>query len=674
MTGGRFNPFREVIVSDARRPEPVVTGLNDLPIRKLRERMSPLLAGDPPWILEAAARALLVSSEAPGYGKSHLISRLFREMHGRASVIYVQPFQNTRTPFQSLMLALVRELHFPDREGPNGWNQDDPSQLDLLAHGVLAHLVADLIEGAVEGFQINAVPGMAAKIRADPLGAFLRGRDPWAEWLVEHWEKFERVFEPALARRGVRVQKAGPWLRVLRVYAFAPFDPVLRRICTDWICGEPSSQEEASGIGLRASDLISGDISPEETNEICRERLHDICELASFFRPFIFCFDQTEVYCGSVALARVFGAVVATLVNEMRGHIVLVTANQRPWQDRLSPHIEDADRQRFDPPILLEGLNRSQAEELVRLRMRAVNCGEAEIPRFLEGKWLSELFPAETSQMGARAFLETCRERWNPEETADLEALYRERKDQILAAPKRHVFEPDTLQWLIEVAANGLPGIEVESIQEKYAAVKWKTSRGACFFGFLPGSNWRQWLAVARTGESLAPCKYVFFRVPGQPLIPGPAWRCRDEIERAKAGTLEIIRITIEELAELYAPRDLYADAAQGDIPFTTQQVIDFLQKHLTRYWMRFQEPIARPRPAEEQSGRDEDIPRPGPLAEEIRLIVEEARFLSLEELIGKLNRPEATREMVLEAVGYCSHIRLHSHPTMTVLQWQRSA
>ena len=89
---------------------------------------------------------------------------------------------------------------------------------------------------------------------------------------------------------------------------------------------------------------------------------------------------------------------------------------------------------------------------------------------------------------------------------------------------------------------------------------------------------------------------------------------------------------------------------------------------------MRFQEPIARPRPAEEQSGRDEDIPRPGPLAEEIRLIVEEARFLSLEELIGKLNRPEATREMVLEAVGYCSHIRLHSHPTMTVLQWQRSA
>jgi hypothetical protein len=674
MTDGRINPFREVIVSDARRPEPVVKGLNDLPMRKLRERMSPLLAGDPPRTLESAARALLVSSEEPGYGKSHLISRLFREMHGRASVVYVHPFQNTRTPFQSLMLALVRELHFPDREGPNGWNQDDPSQLDLLAHGVLAHLVADLIEGAVEGFHIDAAPGTASKIRSDPLGAFLRGRDPWAAWLVAHWEKFERVFEAALARRGVRVQKAAPWLRVLRTYAFAPFDPVLRRICADWICGEPFAQDEAAGIGLRASDLISGEISPEETNEICRQRLRDICELACAFRPFIFCFDQTEVYCGSPALAHVFGAVVATLVNEMRGHVTLVTANQRPWQDRLSPHIEDADRQRFDPPILLEGLNRSQAEELVRLRMRAVDCGEDEIPRFLEGKWLLELFPAAASQMGARAFLETCRERWNPEEKADLEALYRERKDQILATPKRHVFEPDTLQWLVEVAANGLPGIGVESIQKQYASVKWITSQGDCFFGFLPGSHWRQWLAVARTTGRLASGKYLFIRVPGQPLIPGPAWKCRDEIERAKAGTLDIIRLTIEELAELYAPRDLYADAAQGDIPFTTQSVIEFLQKHLERYWMRFREPIARPGPAETQPGRDADIPRPGPLAEEVRLIVEEARFLSLEDLVAKLNRPTATREMVLEAVGYCSHIRLHIHPTMTVLQWQRGA
>ena len=215
-------------------------------------------------------------------------------------------------------------------------------------------LVAHLIEGAVEGFEINAVPGMAAKIRGRSAWAFLRGRGATqgrSGWSSIQGRSLRGCFEPGIgATGGCGCKKAGPWLRVLRAYAFAPFDPVLRRICTNWISGEPSSQEEASGIGLRASDLISGDISPEETNDICRERLHDICELASFFRPFIFCFDQTEVYCGSVALARVFGAVVATLVNEMRGHIVLVTANQRPWQDRLSPHIEDAHFQRFYLP------------------------------------------------------------------------------------------------------------------------------------------------------------------------------------------------------------------------------------------------------------------------------------------------------------------------------------
>jgi len=678
MTKSALNPFRDVIVSDARKPEPTVPGLNEYPLQALRVRFAGLTEGDAPRLLQAAERALFISSESPGYGKSHLISRLFRETQGKASLIYIYPFQNPQTPFQSLMLALVRELHFPDRENSSSWNRDDPSQLDKLAHAVLAHLVADLIEGAADSFAIDAPPDAAAAMREDPLLAFQRGSNDWGQWLSQQWDTLEKVFEPALARRGLRLRRPDEWLRVLRTYAFAPFDPYIRRICTDWMCGQPFDSAEAVRVGLRAQDAISSDVSPAEVNDNCRERLHDICELACYFRPFIFCFDQTEVYCGSPQLAHAFGTVVATLVNDVRGHLTMVTANQKPWTDRLRPHIEDADLDRISqPPILLEGLNRAQAEELVRLRMRAVDLKDEDAGRFLKGAWFQELFPTEGKQLGARAFLQRCNEQWSgPEPAVDLETLFAERKDKILATPKRHAFEPDTLQWLVEVAANGISGIEVESIQEKYAQVKWETPRGTCLFGFIPGSHWKQWLTVARVSQACGqaaakPCKFIFFRAPGQPAIPGALWVARDEIERAKASTLQIIPLRLGELAELYAPRDLYADAAQGDIPFSPEEVIAFIQKLLAPYWSRFGAAIPSAGGASAPVRGEEDIPQPGPLADEVRTIVERVRFLSIEELIAALKQPGITREAVLEAAGFCGEIRLHAHPKMTVLQWQ---
>lgn len=684
MTDEALNPFRDLIVSDARARNLTVRDLNEKPLRVLRERFSELSRATPPRPLQAARPALLVSSDEPGYGKSHLISRLFRELHGQASLVYVQPFQNAATPFQSLMLAVVRELHFPDRESTGAWNRDAPSQLDFLAHAVLAHTLADFIEGAVAGLEIVADPGTAASLRADPMGAFQRGQNLWAAWMKDYWPKLEKAFEAAMARRGLELRQGDAWLRVLRTYAFAPFEPVVRRLCTEWMCGQPIDGEEAIRIGLRSSDAISGDISAEEVNGICRERLRDLCELSAYFRPFVFCFDQTEVYCGAPALARSFGMLIASLVNEARGHLVMVTANQRPWTDRLLPHIEDADRQRIEqPPIFLEGVNRAQAAELVRLRMEDVGLTPADVSRFLEGPWFRAIFTSETTQMGARTFLQKCKEQWSGRvEMADLAALFEERRDQILASPKRHVFEPDTLQWLMEVAARGLPGIDVESIQNRYASVTWKTAERRSFFGFLPGSNWKQWLAVARSSQRCreqegGACKYVFFRAPRQPPIPGAAWQCRAEIEQAKTAALQIICLTVEELADLYAPRDLYADAAQGDIPFTPEEVIAFVQKRLGPYWLRFAGPLreestgtATPQP-EASPGENEEIPQPPALVDKVRAIVERARFLSIDEVITALDGAGVSRDEVLEAAGFCSEIRLHVHPKMVVLQWQ---
>ena len=49
---------------------------------------------------------------------------------------------------------------------------------------------------------------------------------------------------------------------------------------------------------------------------ICKQRIQDFCTLAGYYRPFVFCFDQTENYGTHADTARKFGEVIGDLINE----------------------------------------------------------------------------------------------------------------------------------------------------------------------------------------------------------------------------------------------------------------------------------------------------------------------------------------------------------------------
>jgi len=591
----RTNPFADLIVIDPRQPEPVVGGLNDRPLRDLLGEFERLQEGPAPRTQKPARHAQLITSPEPGFGKSHLIGRLFRELHGKATLVYVLPFQNPTTVFQSLMMAIAREIHFPDRAGSGGWNPEEASQLDLLAHAVLANLLADLVESRRVIDAEN--PGeIAATLRRDPLRALNRGAagDSWADWLRQHFETLRPFLDECLSRRGVSLKARG-WLRVLLTYAFAPFQPSARQMCLDWIVGQPLGDEERERIGLRGTETVDGDITPEQANDLCRTRVADLCQLACFYRPFVFCFDQTEVYGHHAGLARSFGMVLAALVNEATNHLTLVTSNQHPWVKRIQPNIEEADLDRIArPPVILEGLNRQQGEELVHLRLQSGLPNDPRNGNFLRGDWLSELFPTDRNQMGARHFLQKCKERWDnePLRVIPLPDLYQQRLQRLITAPKRLLFEPDSLQWVIEEAARGLEEVTVERVEgERYFSVVWKTPDRWCFFGFLGGANWRQWKAVAqeataRREKGPVPARAIFFRTPELPPVPNPRWQHTEELDEAiRCGALQLIHLRSEEVAALYAAKDLFAEAAQGDIAFTGAEVLAFLREELRPWW-----------------------------------------------------------------------------------------
>ena len=115
-----------------------VEGLNNAPLNALLSKFSALGGALPRTRPAQAAKAQLVASPDRGYGKSHLLGRLFTKLGRRATKVYLRPFQDPYKAWHSILLLTIQELDRPDDE-----NAGAPSQLEALAIGTLAHVVAD---------------------------------------------------------------------------------------------------------------------------------------------------------------------------------------------------------------------------------------------------------------------------------------------------------------------------------------------------------------------------------------------------------------------------------------------------------------------------------------------------------------------------------------------------
>ncbi len=632
------DPFADWVFREPRQGAASVAGLNDHALANLLAQFRRL---HPP--ADTAARnsrprrlaepAALVVSPQPGYGKSHLIGRLFAALEGRATLIYVAPFQSPSLCWQSVLLRMVQELTFPDRQNTDAVlppGIEPPTQLDAFAHGVLAHLLAGLIEhGRVEH---SDPAGAAAWLRDDPLGAFVLSdpSHPWSEWLRSTFEHFHHEMEMELRRAGLTLNSPG-WLRVLFRYAASLPGDEVRALSLAWLSGQALEPAEGQLLGLRTGELTPADL-PDQINELCWRRLLDFCQLAGFYRPFVLCFDQTEAYGHSPALARTFGTVIAQIHLLAAHQMTVVTANQVPWETTVAPTMETADKDRF-VPLPLEGLNRAQAAELVRLRCAAHDVPADATHAFLDGGWLTEKFPTERNRMGIRQFLQGCSARWRqpdgtwhrvqpvngsvpenghaalpppePPPTPTLNQILDRYTGQIARQPKRLGFNPDVFRWLVEEAAAGQDDCTISLNADSprgYLPVVWTVGEtgGKVFFGFEPGDNWKRWRGILRDARTCCvPSKEqpdtfvgkaVFFRTSEQPPVPGSRWAIAAEFNEARASFLDVIELDASATAELYAARNLYLDAVAGDLPYAADEAQAFLAVELEPFWRRIRQ------------------------------------------------------------------------------------
>lgn len=678
-----INPFEDDIVSEPRRIEKSVPGLNNEPLKALLRRFEEL-EKEPLPRKTRLPHAQFVASPNAGYGKSHLIGRLFRELSQRATLVYLRPFEDASTCWKMILLKTVQELDFSDRVAAENTDGEEPTQLEVFSHGIIVHLITDAIESKAIRVR-NRQPVLkffhevtVQKFRNDP---------KWLDWIRANYNNLVKQCSQQLQRNGIRLY-ASPfsWLGTLLTCAYFPSEFELRETCFDWLQGGSIDPDDAKQIGIKPKDIPHAEMAGGEINELCKHRLIDFCQLAGFFRPFVFCFDQTENYGKEIILAKTFGAVIQSLVDESCNQMTVVTANQIPWSESIRPWWQNAYLDRMKAPLELEGLNKNQAWHIIEQRFDGL---DGEKSCFTDdNEWLDELFEQQ-NELGIRDFLQRCSYRWQlfcNERTVPqprIPECYQKAVKEIKIQHRRLVFDPNTLYWLVYEAANGLPDIKVEKYksQKGYFTLLWKLNGRKIFFGFEGGSNWRRWQAIAREAgihhdaeDSRA--KTVIFRTPELPRIPGK-WKVAPAIEAAKQTYLHIMRLKRTEMVRLYAAHDLYIDVQDGNFNFERHKTLEFIREELKSFWERIKKPLSEDEQNEDADPKTKEKPvskAAGPvsqtLIEEIRNTLQRDKFIGVDDLIRKLSQP-VTEETLYKVREHIPEIRVHVSPEMTVFQWQ---
>ncbi len=211
------DPFGENIVSEPRQIESAVESLNAEALKRALTQFQKL-ENQPVPRLKDAPNTVVVLSPEPGYGKSHLIGRLFRKLDDNATLIYVRPYQDPSSCWIAVLERIVAELDYPDDSDKVALEPGDVTQLDTLARRVMVHLVSQLLENGKS--KVRDPKRAQQFFKKYPNAVF--ETPEWRSWLDTNFVTLLPDLDAMLAAVGIQMSpNRTAWLRVLFKYAFS---------------------------------------------------------------------------------------------------------------------------------------------------------------------------------------------------------------------------------------------------------------------------------------------------------------------------------------------------------------------------------------------------------------------------------------------------------------------
>ncbi|HTO63984.1 MAG TPA: hypothetical protein VMM15_22310 [Bradyrhizobium sp.] len=696
----QVNPFEDDIVREPRDVSFSVADLNDVPLNRLLAKVEALDPGELPRSSPVKAdKAQLVISPDRGYGKSHLLGRLFAALGRRATKVYLRPFQAPDRAWQSILMLTLQELERPDDETPGV-----PTQLQALAIGTLAHIVADFAEDGVPGRPdvTPAVP-LLRELAAGSLPETAKPRlTDWLRNLFADAVPMNRLSGRLKNRRIDLYGREKAWLKVLAICALD--DPIseARSAALKWLRGEPLESEEVVLLRLEQADNEGrGDSSAQEINQLSFRRLQGLCQLASYYRPFVFCFDQTEFYASDPALIKTLGNCIDQLYVDLSNHLTVVTANQANWVTDILPHMAAPQQQRLSAEIRLEGIGKQGARELITERLKACGLAPDRIARFFDDDWLDRVFTP-LPELGVRALLMRAAERFQalarpnkpPAPQPSLADLFQLEVNGVRSKTALQAYNQDCLMWFAKDIGQAMSGVTVgRTVGLRYFSLAWDWPDRRVCFAFEGGDHWRRWKSIADEALRMAGARgdraflaYVF-RTPDLARVPRKTWAtAQPTFDEASKHGFRIVELTSDRVCELHGARELYSNALQGNIVYSGTETLAWLQKHFAPFLKDIALASASAHPKEDRSKKAETGPPKQPQkpparqdaldGERLQLVldvVREHRIIDISAVLARLGNDDL-RDPLLRSVEVHPNLRAHPGPQTIFLQWRITA
>jgi hypothetical protein len=694
----QVNPFDDDVVREPREVSFSVRGLNDAPLNELLTKLSTLDTADLPLRQPAKApKVQLVISPDRGYGKSHLLGRLFMKLGRRATKVYLRPFQDPYKAWHSILLLTIQELDRPDDESAGA-----PSQLTALAVGTLAHVVADFAEEGIPD-RPNVAAAVRRLSRLDGKGNLAdvttqQQIDQLSQILIDS-AQIGRLCKHLGRRHIDLLGREKAWLKVLAACVPDARHSDKRSVALKWLRAEPLEPAEVALLGLEAADNEGqGESSAQDINDLSLRRLKGLCQLASYYRPFVFCFDQTEFYASDSALIKTLGNCIDHLYVELRNHLTIITANQENWLTEILPKIDTPQRDRVDRKLSLEGIRIAGARELITARLSEVGLDASAVADFFADDWLERVF-SPLPEHGVRALLTRAAERFRalakpiaPRPRPTLDDLFELEVNNVRCKNAQMAYNQDALMWFVKDIGQGLENVSIQRLTDRrYFSLGWSWSDRWVCFAFEGGDHWRRWQSIAEEALRMAQAsgtpafRSCVFRTPDLTKVPRASWKAaRLALDAAAAHGFRIFDLTRDQVCEIHAARELYSNALQGNIDFSGPATLAWLQAHFAPFVkeIAFEEQPTRicnveagERPPRARAEDEQASPaRPSELdAGRLHLVlnmVREQRIVDISVVLQRLG-DGGLRDPLLRSVEAHPNLKAHPGPRTIFLQWR---
>ena len=403
----------------------------------------------------------LILGEA-GAGKTHMLKRVLRRIRESGEIAIFVTVRAFMDP-ESVMQDLLREV-FISMGREHG---DGKLQIDLLLEA--------LDKAYRRDFREDALGGMA---RLEPLQM-----------------KLDRV--------------NNDFLRCLLLYASTE-DASLKNDILRWMRGE---SDESFSEKLDVIACNWDEMTPAAQEKKARDRLLSLGHVLRYVRvPMLVCFDQLDGMT-SEDLLNAWGTAASLLINDVYGVLPLAFLRADTWEQRFSPRLDDAVRQKFlNHRLPMANCNLEQAKQLIKERIKAFFDDDDEVEQkyqWLMARLNTTLKPGYSPRMVITLANQAIQEAGAGADAAHevehaLAEAYREECDKVASDPNAWPPNADQLLDALEMWLGSRPEFNVSRSDDKYVRLSGQRSAGGratpCAFIVLTARNHLSAAAALKRG------------------------------------------------------------------------------------------------------------------------------------------------------------------------------